>query len=127
MDQAIAVIDFSENFTIQAQDQIERAHWVQRQVTVHPVFVVRHAPTSTTGNPILIKESLAMISDDIKHDSPAVFAFTNQLLVHITQSPGPVHMRVLRRFTEGCLQPSASPQGEACRRCSLSLHGIGSW
>ena len=29
MDQAVAVMDFAENFTIQAQDEIESAHWVQ--------------------------------------------------------------------------------------------------
>ena len=95
MDQAVAVMDFAENFTIQA-------HWVQRQVTIHTVFLVRHAPNSTDDAPVLLKESLVMISDDIKQDSAAVYAFTNQLLIHISNNPGPLPIKVLHRFTDNC-------------------------
>ena len=39
-----------------------------------------------------------MISDDIKHDSAAVYAFTNQLLIHISNNPGPLPIQNLWCF-----------------------------
>ena len=40
MNHAVAVMDFSENITLQAQDEIERAHWNNKQVTLHPTYLV---------------------------------------------------------------------------------------
>ena len=47
MDHATVRVDFSENVALQYQDEIESAHWTQKQVTVHPVYLVLHAPDST--------------------------------------------------------------------------------
>jgi hypothetical protein len=48
------------------------AHWNIKQVTIHPIFIVRHSPNSTVENPVTQKESLIMISDSLEHDTGAV-------------------------------------------------------
>lgn len=54
MDQCLVVMDFSENITLQSQDEIESAHWTQKQVTLHPIFIVRHAHDSTVEKPVIL-------------------------------------------------------------------------
>lgn len=51
MDHCLVVMDFSENISLAPQDEIESAHWAIKQVTLHPIFVVRHAPESTEEEP----------------------------------------------------------------------------
>lgn len=98
----LVVMDFSENITLQPQDEIESAHWTQKQVTLHPIFIVRHSPESTEDNPVIHKESLVVISDHLTHNADAVFTFTEQLLIHIQNNPGPEPVKVLHRFTDNC-------------------------
>ena len=81
IDHAAAVMDFSENITLQALDEIEAAHWAQTQVTLHPIYVVRHDEDSTVEQPKYIKESFVIVSNDLKHDADAVFAFTKLFLI----------------------------------------------
>ena len=57
MDCALAIMDFSENITIEPQDAIESCHWEQKQTILHPIPVVRHSPGSTEDDPKLLKES----------------------------------------------------------------------
>ncbi|WAR07956.1 hypothetical protein MAR_017914 [Mya arenaria] len=102
LDHCVVVMDFSENISLQPQDEIESAHWTIKQVTLHPIFIVRHAANSTLDKPIIFKESLVIVSDDIKHSVDAVYAFTHQLIAHIRNNPGPCPMRVLHRFSDNC-------------------------
>lgn len=39
----LVAMDYSENMTLQPQDEIESAHWTQKQVTLFPIHIVRHA------------------------------------------------------------------------------------
>ncbi|CAG2230155.1 unnamed protein product [Mytilus edulis] len=78
-DQCVVVMDFSENMSLQSQDEIESAHWNIRQVTIHPIYIVRHSVDSTYDNPKLQKESLIVISDSLTHDSNAVQVFTYKI------------------------------------------------
>ena len=50
IDQCLVVMDLYENFTIQPQDEIESSHWTQKQVTLHPIYIVRHGSESTVDN-----------------------------------------------------------------------------
>lgn len=102
MDQCLAVMDFSENISLQPQDEIESSHWTHKQVTLHPIFLVRHAPESTLDEPKIVKESLIIISDHLTHDADAVFSFTKQLLLHIQNNPGPEPVRTIQRFSDNC-------------------------
>ena len=59
-------MDFSQNLALVAQDECESAHFTQKQVTVHPVLVIRHSPASTMEHPVLLKQSFVQISDNLK-------------------------------------------------------------
>lgn len=102
IDHAVTVMDFSENISLVPQDEIESAHWTVKQVTLHPIYVVRHAKDSTEENPVLKKESLVIISDELIHNADAVYVFTEKLLTHINDNPGPCPLRVLHRFSDNC-------------------------
>jgi hypothetical protein len=58
----LVVMDYSENMTLQPQDEIESAHWTQKQVTLFPIHIVRHAADSTKDKPLIVKESLIILS-----------------------------------------------------------------
>lgn len=60
LDHVLTVMDFSENISLVPQDEIESAHFTTKQVTLHPVHVVRHAADSTPEEPNIIKESLVI-------------------------------------------------------------------
>lgn len=62
IDSAITVMDYSENISLEPQDEIEASHWTVQQVTLHPIYIVRHAKDSTEENTVLKKESLVIIS-----------------------------------------------------------------
>lgn len=102
MDQCLVVMDFSENITLQSQDEIESAHWTQKQVTLHPIFIVRHAHDSTVEKPVILKESLVVLSNQLTHNADAVYAFTTQLLVHLNLNPGPRAIKKIHRFSDNC-------------------------
>ena len=101
-DQCVVVMDFSENMSLQSQDEIESAHWNIRQVTIHPIYIVRHSVDSTYDNPKLQKESLIVISDSLTHDSNAVQVFTYKLIAHLRNNPGPCPINVIHRFSDNC-------------------------
>lgn len=95
-------MDFSENITLQAQDEIESAHWTQKQVTLHTIFIIRHDQDRTEDEPKLVKESLVIISDCLNHDASTVYVFTEQLIKHLLDHPGPCPIKVIHRFTDNC-------------------------
>ena len=72
MNHCLVVMDFSENISLEPQDEIESAHWAVKQVTLHPIFVVRHAPESTEEEPKIINESLIVVSDCLIHNAESV-------------------------------------------------------
>jgi hypothetical protein len=51
IDHCSDVMDFSENLSLQAQDKIESVHWNVKQVTIHPIYIVRHSLESTPDEP----------------------------------------------------------------------------
>ncbi|CAG2222935.1 unnamed protein product [Mytilus edulis] len=101
-DHCVVVMDFSENMSLQSQDEIESVHWNIRQVTIHPIYIVRHSVDSTYDNPKLQKESLIVISDSLTHDSNAVQVFTYKLIAHLRNNPDPCPINVIHRFSDNC-------------------------
>jgi hypothetical protein len=87
-DHAIVREDFAENFSILAQDEIESAHFCMKQATIHTAFLNRPASSSTEKNRVLLKESIICFSDDLKHDSQAVFAFEKHLINYMKKNRG---------------------------------------
>ena len=99
LDEAVILCDFSQNYALTPQDEIESAHFQQKQVTLHTCLLIRHAVTSTNDNPILVKESIGQFSDNLKHDKDAVFSFTDQLIKHIQNSDG-YEINKIHRFSD---------------------------
>ncbi|CAG2233033.1 unnamed protein product [Mytilus edulis] len=101
IDHCLVVMDYSENMTLQPQDEIESAHFTQKQITLFPIYIVRYSSESTNENPVLSKESLVILSDHLVHNASAVYIFTNQLLIYLRNSPGP-SVKVIHRFSDNC-------------------------
>ena len=80
LDQAVAYGDFAQNYLLAPNDEIESAHYCTPQVTLHTWYLVRHSESSTLESPQLTKESIVMVSDDLKHDTNAVYNFTKSCL-----------------------------------------------
>lgn len=103
LDQAVVFGDFSQNYALAPNDEIESAHYNTPQVTIHTWYLLRHTSTSTLQSPQLTKESIVMISDDLKHDTSAVFNFTKKLLAYMRNNPQRVGLpRILHRITDNC-------------------------
>ena len=75
---AVAVHNYSENYTCAMQDQIQSLYFSQVQASIHVTVLHRHALMdvdrilSTEENPIVITEHLFVISADSKHDHHSV-------------------------------------------------------
>ena len=104
IDQCVVVMDFSENLSLEAQNEIESAHWTTKQDTLHPMYIVRHDKTSTEHAPVLKKESLIIISDSLTHNADTVFVFTKQLIQHLKNNPGLREINLIHRFSDNCAQ-----------------------
>lgn len=103
LNHAIIHVDFSQNLALVAQDECESAHFAQKQITIHPVYLIRHGVGSTQDSPVLWKQSIVQISNNQKHDSDAVLHFTMQIIRFIMNNPGAVDKpTVLHRFTDNC-------------------------
>ena len=69
-------VDFAENATIIHQDEIQSAHWSHQQVTI---FTARAWINKD------VKESFAIISNNLNHTKEAVYTFMLSLFEKITQ------------------------------------------
>lgn len=69
-DTCLLQMDFAENFTCLWQNEIQSAHWRQRQVSVYTVMVYHREYTW----------SCVIVSDYREHEKCAVSAFTSQIL-----------------------------------------------
>ena len=84
-DQAILYADFSQNYALASNDEIINVHYVTKQVTVHTMYLIRHAANSTPKNPTLTREAIIMISDELKHSVSIVYSFTLKLLAYMRE------------------------------------------
>ena len=67
----ISCIDFSENYSMKIQNEIQSMHWCSDQISilVHISFRLNPDWTSDGSEPYLLKEVHYYISDDKQHDS----------------------------------------------------------
>lgn len=70
------VVDFAENYTCIRQGEAQSAYYSRNQVTIHPMVI------NMKGSPD-IRDSVCLISNDLKHFASAVFVFIDTLLAHI--------------------------------------------
>jgi hypothetical protein len=73
---ALVQVDFAENYTAVQQDEIQSAHWRQRQITVYTVMIYFRKEIT----------SWVIASDFLSHDKVAVSAFAHEILEFVTSS-----------------------------------------
>lgn len=74
-DSCVVQMDFAENYTVTFQDEIQSAHWRQRQVTVYTVMIYHR---NTTVSRIIV-------SDCRDHDKRSVAAYTSSVMETIKE------------------------------------------
>lgn len=92
-DEAIVLLDFSENYSFVVQEEIQSAYWSKNQATIHP-YCVYHI---SDGN--LVNKSYCVISDDLIHSTSAVYTFTSKIIGMINGSIG--SLRKIYYFSDG--------------------------
>jgi hypothetical protein len=92
-------MDFSENYSCIAQNEVQSAHWGHEQVTIHPTvayYKCQHDNCTET-----VQEALIFVSSDLIHDSSAVMKFTAVANEHLSQTRGITINREIQ-LTDGC-------------------------
>lgn len=75
---AIALLDFSENYEMKIQDEIQSSYWSRKSCTVHPtVIYVRNEQGE------LEQKSLCFLSEDLKHDVNTVNVYIKYITEYI--------------------------------------------
>ena len=100
-DQAIFHANFSQNHALIKNDEIQASHYVKNQIILHTMYLIRNAVTSTPRKPQLTRKSIAITSDDLKHNTTAVYNFTLKLIGYMKNNPQKVELpRILHRITD---------------------------
>lgn len=91
------VLDFTENYTCLAQDQVQAGHWHHDQATLHPI--VTSYLCTKCSSPHKIMHSLVYVSDDMDHDYHAVHKFHTEAVQFLKMELDVTH---IIRFSDGC-------------------------
>ncbi len=76
--QCCILFDFSENHSLNIPREIQSLHWVCKQATLLCCVIWRHATLavdgveSTESNPVIVKDLIYLISDDMPHSHRAI-------------------------------------------------------
>ena len=93
----VVLTDFSENYTMTVQDEVQSFHFNKPQCTIHPL--VLYLPSPDQSSPC-IQQNLAFFSDDLNHDTSFVFAMQKQLACYLkTKYP---FIQAVEYFSDGC-------------------------
>jgi len=95
VNQAIAILDFSENYSFVVQDEVQGFHWNKNQCTIHPVAIYWN-----DGNKVNEK-SMCIFSDDLIHDDDFVFETTKIICKNLSQLTNK-NVDKLFYFSDGC-------------------------
>lgn len=95
--EALVLMDFSQNFTFVVQDEVQGAYWSRGGCSLHPVVIY----TKTDENAAKYSTScLCMISDDLEHDVSFVYE-TQRIAVAFLSENFP-EVRTIHYWTDGC-------------------------
>ncbi|KAE8742419.1 hypothetical protein FOCC_FOCC012030, partial [Frankliniella occidentalis] len=95
-DEALVIMDFSENYSFSIQKSIQAFHWSNDQSTVHP-FVAYYRNMESKAIEVI---SYVTISEHLKHSVYAVHSFQKKFLKFLKEKiPG---LKRIVYFTDGC-------------------------
>ena len=87
---AVVIMDYAENYVCTSQDEIQKAHWVNQDVTIHPVMAFINA--SSEAERITNTEALIFISSDLVHDADGVALFVSIAYLYLQRKYGINHV-----------------------------------
>jgi len=90
---AAVIVDFAENFVCQEHAEAQSAYYGRNSVTIHPMVMLFSHDSD------IQRDSVVMISDDLKHDAHAVYTFFHKLYEHVTLYYP--HIKVLHVWSDG--------------------------
>lgn len=94
--EAIVLLDFSENYSYVIQDEVQGYHWTQDSCSLHPVVMY----TCEEPGKDLIVSSLCVISDDLEHDVGFVYE-TQKIVAQFLTEKFP-QVQSVHYFSDGC-------------------------
>lgn len=94
IDEAIVLIDFSENYSFVLQNEAQGYHW--SSCSLHPVVIY----TRRVNNEDLIVSNLCVVSDDLKHDVAFVYE-TQKVAIEYLKKNFP-EVKQLTYYSDGC-------------------------
>lgn len=85
-EEGLLQIDFAENFVYEAQDEVQSAHWNQRQLTLFTSFLCHNE----------VFQSKVFVSDNLSHTKDTIIPYLFKLLSKL-----PLSLKVLKIWSDG--------------------------
>jgi hypothetical protein len=93
----VMCIDYAENYACTFQDEVQAAHFAYEQATIHPVMA--YYKCTHDNCPLVVEDSLVMISPDTKHCSDSTQLFIKTAAKHLQEKEIPTEKLVI--FSDG--------------------------
>lgn len=93
-DEVVVVMDFAENYVCRQFAEAQSAYYSRNAVTIHPMVVIFGTDSQ------IKRDSVVIVSNDLKHDASAVNNFVRILGTHIS-----IHypaVKTLKFWSDGC-------------------------
>ena len=95
-DEAIILMDYSENYRCVYQNEVQSGFFDQRQVTIHPAMAYYKE------GEIPVRHAIIAISDDTHHDAHLTKVIEDRILNLISHQPGMENLSSVIEWTDGC-------------------------
>ena len=92
--EAVATLDFAENYKFIVQDEAHGYHWNNAQCTVHPVAIY------VNQDGVVKEHSMCILSDDLSHDVDMVHQVVDKVVSYIKSIIPEIKM--IHYFSDGC-------------------------
>ena len=126
-DQAVCIHDYSEGYACRFQDEIQSQYFDVNKVSLHVTILYRHSNEevdglqSTEEEPVICKEHLFVISDDVTQDHDSVLHIQKLISKHLQESRCTI--KKMHEFTDGCAGQYKSRHCYGDLSCSLATLG----
>ena len=95
-DECIMQIGFAENFSFIIQDEVQSSYFSKNQATLHPFVIYVQ---SLNGNLLIESKCYCFISDNLLHNTEAVFSYVSKIIPILKEEYPQVQK--INYFTDG--------------------------
>ena len=92
--QVCAIMDFAENYVCRGAFEAQNVFYSRNSVTIHPLVLI------FSRNSAVQRDSVVLLTEDLKHDSAAVYVFVQQLAQHLRLKHP--HITEILFWSDGC-------------------------